>query len=182
MADDAENKLRLPSEYKRRRAAGEIALGERHKRLAELMVLGLDAPADRLPSVEPGLPLSLEDAADVLGLKRRNARQIFGLPAFRKLLTSAIADLRMGAHARMVHTMIKIADDPGDGTAADRTVRLKAVLAVLGEEAKGANLTVNVGLQNNVAFKPGYVIRLPPDMAARPTLDARPVVTDNDPD
>ena len=75
---------------------------------------GLIVRTSACRGVAVGQPLSLEEAAEVLNLRRRNARQIFATPAFRKLLTAAIADLRSGAHARMVHTMIKIADDPGD--------------------------------------------------------------------
>jgi hypothetical protein len=151
----------LPSLYKQRRAAGEIALTERHGRLAELVVFGLDALDDRLPEVAVGQPLSLEDAAAALGLRRRNARQIFETPAFRKMLTGKIADLRASAHPRMIRNMIDIANDPGEGTAADRTVRLKASLAVLGEQAKDGGVTVNVGLQNNLAsHRPGYILDL----------------------
>ena len=126
------------------------------------MVFGLDALDDRLPEVAVGQPLSLEDAAAALGLRRRNARQIFETPAFRKMLTAKIADLRVGAHPRMIRNMIDIANDPGEGTAADRTVRLKASLAVLGEQAKDGGVTVNVGVQTNVAgdIRPGYVLDL----------------------
>jgi hypothetical protein len=162
--DDDETKRRrtLPSLHKQRRAAGEVALTERDGRLAEIMVFGLDSPDDRLPDVAVGQPLSLEDAATALGLRRRNARQIFETPAFRKILTAKIADLRVGAHPRMIRNMIDIANDPGEGTAADRTVRLKASMAVLGEQAKDGGVTVNVGVQANVAgdIRPGYVLDL----------------------
>ena len=47
--DETKERSTLPSPYKQRRAAGEVALTERHGRLAELMVFGLDAPDDRLP-------------------------------------------------------------------------------------------------------------------------------------
>jgi hypothetical protein len=111
-----------------------------------------------LPTNEP---LSLEQAAAALDIRRRNARQIFATTAFRRLYAASIADVRSGVHARMVHNMVKIANDPGDGTAADRNVQLKASQAVLGEEAKGSNVTVNVGVQNNVGnIRPGYVLDL----------------------
>jgi hypothetical protein len=159
---DSKERRTLPSSYKRRRAAGEVALTERHGRLAELMVFGLDAPDDRLPEVPAGQPLSLEDAATALGLRRRNARQIFETPAFRKMLTAKIADLRVGAYPRMIRNMIDIANDPGEGTAADRRVRLKASQAVLGEQAKDGGVTVNVGVRTNVAadIRPGYLLDL----------------------
>jgi hypothetical protein len=164
MTDEDKDETRqrnLPTSYKQRRAAGEVALTERHERLAEIMVFGLDAPDDRLPEVAVGQPLTLEEAAVALSLKRRNARQIFGLPAFRKMLNEKIVELRTSAHPRMIRNMIDIANDPGEGTAADRTVRLKASLAVLGEQAKDGGVTVNVGVQANVAnIRPGYVLDL----------------------
>jgi hypothetical protein len=78
------------------------------------------------------------------------------------MLTAKIADLRVGAHPGMIRNMIDIANDPGEGTAADRTVRLKASLAVLGEQAKDGGVTMNVGVQTNVAadIRPGYVLDL----------------------
>ena len=152
----------MPTAYKQRRAAGEVALTERDDRLADVMVYGLDAPDDRLPEVTVGRPLSLEEAATALGLRRRNARQIFATPAFRRMLNEKIIALRTSAHPRMIRNMIDIANDPGEGTAADRTVRLKASLAVLGEQAKDGGVTVNVGVQTNVAadIRPGYVLDL----------------------
>ena len=53
----------------------------------------------------------------------------------------------------------KSRDDPGEGFAADRTVRIKAVAAIEGTDKGG--VTVNVNTQTNVAtIQPGYVIRL----------------------
>jgi hypothetical protein len=63
--------------------------------------------------------------------------------------------------ARNLMTAIEIRDDPGEGFAADRTVRFKAVQAIEGRP-DGASVTVNVNQQTNVAtITPGYVIRLP---------------------
>ena len=100
--DESDRKERrtLPSSYQQRRAAGEVALTERHGRLTELMVFGLDAPVERFPNIAWGQPLSLEEAADALGIRRRNARQIYATPGFRKMLTAKIADLRASAHPR----------------------------------------------------------------------------------
>ena len=51
---DSKERRTLPSSYKQRRAAGEVALTERHGRLAELMVFGLDSPDDRLSEAAGG--------------------------------------------------------------------------------------------------------------------------------
>jgi hypothetical protein len=108
----------------------------------------------------PGLPLSLEA---VLGLIYQAAKCASDLRGTRLQEAAHCRDRRSSCRlARMVHTMIKIADEPGDGTAADRTVRLKAALAVLGEEAKGVSVNVQVNNQTNLAqtIRPGYVLDL----------------------
>ena len=101
--------------YKLRRAAGEAELRPVSRLLAEYMVVGTNHPRAKRLDLPIGEPLSLEQAAAVLDIKRRNARQIFRLTQFRKLFASMIADLRSGAHARMVRNMICIANNPGDG-------------------------------------------------------------------
>jgi hypothetical protein len=55
-------------------------------------------------------------------------------------------------------TAIEIRDDDGDGSAAIRTVRLKACQFIEGKP-DGASVTVNVQ-QNVAAITPGYVVRL----------------------
>jgi hypothetical protein len=60
-----------------------------------------------------------------------------------------------------LHTAIQIRDDDGDGSAAIRTVRLKACAFIEGTPDE-AGVVVNVNQQTNVAqITPGYVIRLP---------------------
>ena len=69
-------------------------------------------------------------------------------------------------------TAITIRDDPGENLAADRTVRLKAIQVIEGNEGK-AGVVVNVNQTSNVAsITPGYVIRLP----ARSSVTDLPVV------
>ena len=56
---------------------------------------------------------------------------------------------------------IAIRDDKGDGSAATKTVQLKACQFIEGPPDK-AGVTVNVNQQTTVAAtSPGYVIRLP---------------------
>jgi hypothetical protein len=148
--------------YKQRRAAGEVELGPVATLLCEYMVHGTSHPRAERLGLPPNEPLSLEQAAAVLDIRRRTARQIFATMPFRRLYAASIADVRSGAHARMVHRMIAIANDPGEGTAADRSIQLKAVQAVLGEEAKGVSVNVQVNNQTNntTAIRPGYVLDL----------------------
>jgi hypothetical protein len=145
-----------PTSYKQRRAAGAVELTPAHTRLAEYMVFGTNHARAKRLGFRIDEPLTLEQASDVLGMRRRNARQIFRLPAFRSLLASLIADLRDGGKARAVRRMIALIDEPGAGLAADRAVQLKAAVATLGEEAKG--VSVQVGIQTTIAVKPGWIL------------------------
>ena len=83
---------------------------------------------------------------------------------------------------RALRTVEDIMGDIADNTAADRKVRLQAATAMLGEEAKGPLVNVNVGGGANVQQAIGYVIDLrpdPPEDAPRdvtpPTIDLAPV-------
>jgi hypothetical protein len=106
---------------------------------------------------DTGVPLSLDQAADVVGIRRRNARNLSKTPIFAKALAKANADLRNGAHTKAIHRMIDLIDEPGAGKAADRKVQLAAAQAVIGEEGKaGTTVNVNVAQQQ---ITPGYVIK-----------------------
>jgi hypothetical protein len=157
------------TEYKRRRAAGLVELGPRDRLLCEYMTHGTSHPRAVRLGLPVNEPLSLEQAATVLDVRRRNARQIFSTPQFQKLFARMVADIRSGAHARMVKTMINIADDEGDGSAATKSVRLKAAKSVLGEQ--DAALNVSVAVQNSIGPPPGYAYR----PCSRPIIEAEPV-------
>jgi hypothetical protein len=80
--------------------------------------------------------------------------------------------------ARNLMTAIEIRDDPGENSAADRTVRLKAIGVIEGTEGKGG-VVVNVNQQTNVAtITPGYVIRLP---ARSPVTDLPAIEQEREP-
>jgi hypothetical protein len=164
----------LSPDYKARRAAGLVELSPRDKQLAEYMTVGTShARAVRLGFLQ-NEPLSLEQAAAVLDMRRRNARQVFASPQFQKLYAKSIADMRSGQHARMVKHMVSIADDEGGGTAATKSVRLKAAKAVLGEQ--DAALNVNVAVQNTVAGPRFGYVYAPCDRPAKAvTIEAEPV-------
>jgi hypothetical protein len=190
MTDEADNEDKprtLASPYKRRRAVGEVELGERHKQLAELMTFGLEGLASRLPDKPIGQPLSVDEAAAVLGLRRRNARQILASPGWQKIYAELLADVRTGAKARALREIIDLVGRVGEGKAADAKVRLEAAKTVLGEDAKGVSVNVQVNNQTNnmTAIRPGYVLDLsalhskrdrPPGVEG----DAEPNATDDE--
>jgi hypothetical protein len=140
-----------------------LVLDSRAKLLCEYMVFG--APSTLANALErmgkrPGEPLSVEQAGDLVGLRRRNARWIFKQPLFQKAFAAEIEGLRSGAKVAAIRKMIDLIDDVGEGRAADRKVQLEASSRLLGlDECAGVNVSVNVGMAAPVA---GYIIDLSP--------------------
>ncbi|MFI5012032.1 MAG: hypothetical protein ACHQAY_06765 [Hyphomicrobiales bacterium] len=108
--------------------------------------------------IEPGEPLTLIEAADVLRIRRRQARDLFKQPLFARHLAQEIQALRDGQKSASLHRMIDLRDDPGQGKAADRKVQLQAAQALLGE-GEGNRPSVSVIVKNQT-IQPGYVIRI----------------------
>jgi hypothetical protein len=106
-------------------------------------------------------PLTLEEAAKAEGYRLKRARNYLAdLPAFNVYRAHLLKARRENEAARNLATAIEIRDDPGENSAADRTVRLKAIGVIEGNEGK-SSVVVNVNQQTNVAaITPGYVIRL----------------------
>lgn len=121
---------------------------------------------DRHVPIEPGWPLTLEEAADAVRIKRRNARWISRQPVFQRELAEQLQSLRNGMKARAVLAQGEILDDRGDGAAADRKVRLQAAQAILGEDPR--DRSVNVTVNNGVQLTAGIVVRLPSHAASTP--------------
>jgi hypothetical protein len=113
--------------------------------------------------IEPGEPLTLIEAADLLRIRRRNARELATFPMYQRAYAIEVQRLRDGEKARSIHAMIEIRDDKGAGKAADKTVRLKAAQAIMGEGEGNRGTTVNVNTSVGVAVKAGLVLRLPAD-------------------
>lgn len=105
-------------------------------------------PVLALMSPDVGEPLTLIEAADLLRIRRRNARELFGLPIFRSAYNDALERYRNGERAASLRTMVEVRDAPGLDKAADRKVRLTAALAIMGE---AGNSGTNVNITNHVA-------------------------------
>lgn len=156
------------------------ALDARGKLLVEYLIYGCPhdwirqytrkAPTgeepDRHVPIEPGWPLTLEEAADAVRIKRRNARWVSRQPVFQRELAEQLQSLRNGMKARAVLAQGEILDDRGDGAAADRKVRLQAAQAILGEDPR--DRSVNVTVNNGVQLTAGIVVRLPSHAASTP--------------
>lgn len=164
-----------------------------HKLLIEYMVSGcphdwvsqytrhLPTPEDpdRRVTLQPGWPLSLEEAADVLRIRRRHARFIASQKVFQAELAKSLQAMREGAKANALRRVIALVDEQGEGKAADRKVQLQAAQAILGEavgnpDKASVNVTVNTGPQ----IRAGVVIRLRPDIPPTPLEQQMTDITD----
>jgi hypothetical protein len=130
--------------------------------IGRLVTFGL--PADEMIDgklVKADWPLTLEQAARFVGYRCKKARSYLDpLPEFSAYRRELLEGRRKSEAPRNLATLIEIRDDPGEGFAADRTVRIKAVAAIEGTDKGG--VVVNVNTQTNVAqITPGYVIRIP---------------------
>jgi hypothetical protein len=154
--------------------------------IGRLVTFGL--PADETIDgklVKADWPLMLEQAARFVGYRCKKARNYLdNLPEFSAYRRELLEGRRKSEAPRNLATLIEIRDDPGEGFAADRTVRIKAVAAIEGRP-DGASVTVNVNQQTNVAtITPGYIIRLgkfsrgPEDEALAAQLQSEPLIID----
>jgi hypothetical protein len=139
------------------------ALTDEEEEMARLMVYGLPHDETILgKDIKANWPLTLEQAAKFVGYPLKRARSYLDPnPQFRGYAGELLQQRRKAELARNLVTAIKIRDDEGENLAADRTVRLKAIGVIEGNEGK-AGVVVNVNQTSNVAtITPGYVIRLP---------------------
>jgi hypothetical protein len=153
-------------------------LSDDEAEIGRLVTFGL--PADEMIDgklVRADWPLTLERAARFVGYRTKRARNYLdNLPEFSTYRRQLLEGRRNSEKPRNLQTLIEIRDNPGEGLAADRTVRVKAVAAIEGRH-DGPGLTVNVNTQTNVAtITPGYVIRLPAN-APLPAIEQRSSVT-----
>jgi len=145
----------------------ETGLTDEEEEIARLMVYGLPHEETILgKTIAPNWPLTLEQAAKFVGYRLKRARaHLDPNPTFRGFAGELLQQRRKAEMARNLMTAIEIRDDPGENSAADRTVRLKAISVIEGSESK-SGVVVNVNQQTNVAtITPGYVIRLPASRA-----------------
>src|SRR3984885_6373193 len=148
-------------------AKAPAGLTEDEQEMARLMVYGLPHGEVILGKVvKPDWPLTLEQAAKFVGYRLKRARtHLDNLPAVSTHRRELLDGKRKAELARNLATAIAIRDDEGENLAADRTVRLKAMGVIEGNEGK-AGVVVNVHQTNNTpTITPGYVIRLPASKA-----------------
>ena len=187
---------RLGHPLRRKPAGGPRELTPRHRLLISYMIDGVahrsilaritrpravideaGNPAIRDVSPEPYEPLTLIEAADLLRIRRRNARELMTLPIFRDAYELELQRYRNGEKAASLRTLVEVRDDEGAGKAADRKVRMAAAQAIMGEgEGNRGGTTVNVSVGTRITA--GIVVRLP--ASAQMTPLERPNTIEHD--
>jgi hypothetical protein len=124
-------------------------------------------PDARRP-LEPGKPLKLEEAADILRIRRRHARWIMSQPIAQKELALQLQALRDGHRAEALNTVVAVMREKGEGTAADRKVSLQAASMILGDQVGTPPAKPSVNVNVGLSLQPGIVIRLPADLPPTP--------------
>jgi hypothetical protein len=134
------------------------ALSPRAQTVLAYMVYGLDKPHGDLPA---GRPLGVQQVAEVMGIRRSYVRHLLANPVFKVEFNQAIALARQAATPRALHRIAELVESENEGVA------LRAAQAIVGDE-RGASVSVNVQTVTNLApIRPGYAIRLPPDLAQK---------------
>ncbi|MBG0795904.1 hypothetical protein IYY11_21330 [Methylocystis sp. H62] len=124
-------------------------------------------PDARRP-LEPGEPLKLEEAADLLRTRRRHARWIMAQPIAQKELALQLQAMRDGHRAEALNTVVAVMRDRGDGKAADKKVRIQAASMILGDAVGQTPAKSNVQVNVGVNLTAGIVIRLPSNLPQTP--------------
>jgi hypothetical protein len=155
--------LRSPAHLPGRRVpADQIKeLNDDFKAIIELMVHGQDKPTSiEGVQIAAGFPLTLNQAARLVGVRVRRAREVSATALFQGEFNKELIALRNAEKPRNLRTAIEIRDDEGDGSAATKTVRLKAIASIEGKAEGGSTVNVQINQQTVNQVSPGYVIRL----------------------
>lgn len=157
-----------PARYKRPERLTELQ--SRHRLMIEYLVWGISSPVvARIVGVATDVSLDFYTAADAARVRRREARRLVNDALFRTALADEIRNYRKSRAIRAIRTIEDVMEDVADNTAADRKVRLQAATAMLGEDAKGPLVNVNVGGPTiGTAVVPGYILDLRPEPSGFP--------------
>lgn len=178
---------RLGYNFKKPAVLKELA--PKHRLLIDYIVNGCphESAANQIGK-NAGEPLDLIEAADLLHIKRRNARQLAKEPIFQRALAAELQSFREGHKAEALREVVRVMRADGENKAADRKVKLTAASMLLGDaiaQQGQTNVNVQVGVGVNVQT-PGYVIDLsgnePAGQAASHAGKPEPAVIDVTPE
>jgi hypothetical protein len=143
-----------------KREAVSPNLSDRARVILASMVYGIEGKLAEKHGLEPGKPLGPQQVADLYNVRRAYVRQLLADPLGKAELMAMLAAKRVSHMPEALHRIATIVSNGEDGVA------LRASETILGETAKGPGITVNVSQTNVAQIRPGYVIRMPADVAS----------------
>jgi hypothetical protein len=149
------------------RRSANPALTPRAQTLLGYLTYGIEEPDPDHPDIPAGRPLGPYQAAAILGVRRTYVRTTIANPVFKVEIARAAADARAALQPKAVATLGALLDWEGSGSSADANVRATAAKTILGDDTRAPSVNVNVQTNVDQAIRPGYVIRLPPDLERR---------------
>jgi hypothetical protein len=139
-------------------------LSDRARVILASMVYGIEGKLAEKHGLEPGKPLGPQQVADLYNVRRAYVRQLLADPIGKAEMMAMLAAKRVSHMPAALHRIATIVQSDNEAVA------LRASETILGETAKGPAVTVNVS--NFAQIRPGYVIRMPADIA--PASDITP--------
>jgi hypothetical protein len=166
-------------------------LAPEHILMCRYQVWGISSPTRRRQlKVGVDIPLSFKDAAIAARVRVHRARTLINDGLYRAELARQLRAFCESLAPEATRTIAAIMEDAGENSAADRTVRLKASTALLGENAGGnggTKVEINLG-GDGQRLTAGIIVRLPatakrtPGEAEPETLELQAVTEPANPD
>lgn len=143
-------------------------LTAKHRLLIQYQIWGVEHDFVSKIGKEPFEPLTLTEAAKILEIRLKNARQLQAEPVYQKEHARQMKAWRDGRKCDAWRKVDEILRDDGDGSAAVRKVQLSAASMLIGEQAE-ARAGTNISITNQtLSLQPGIVVRLPAGTASPP--------------
>ena len=144
------------------------ALTAKHRLLIQYQIWGVEYDFVRKIGKEPFEPLTLIEAAKILEIRLKNARQLQIDPLYQKEYARQMRAWRDGRKCEAWRKVDEILRDDGDNSAAVKKVQLHAATMLIGEQAEQRAGT-SINIQNNsLTLNAGVVVRLPSEAAITP--------------
>jgi hypothetical protein len=142
-----------------------VALNDKGRAILAAMVYGLEGKMAEKNGVEPGKGLGVNQVADVFRLRRRYVRSLLLDPLFSAELARAVNAKQQAHTPEALDRTISLMRSE------DERVALKACQDIRGAGRQGLNVSVGVAVAPHVGIRPGYVIKLPPELEPAPAIE-----------
>ena len=141
-----------------------VALNDKGRAILAAMVYGLEGKMAAKHGVEPGKGLGVNQVADAFRIRRRYVRSLLLDPVFSAELARAVNAKQQAHTPEALDRTISLMRSE------DERIALKACQDIRGASKQGLNVNVGVAVNSYDGIRPGYVIKLPPDLEPAPAI------------